>query len=258
MQAVPIRLLGNAVEMRDHFLLLKWLIFTAVSVFGFVLLWHFDMIQQMVARDVSYISLVILIVYALTSVHALSVTIELSSEINTAHRVREQIMGGTDGYRVIGDRVLLSDGTELMPGILTSHISNIANKARKAQGHPIDQTPLMRSLADELRSRQNLGHFSADLQLKLGLVGTIVGFIYMLLPLDSLEDFSIASMKSVLTFMSTGMGVALYATLAGLVGAILVKMQYYFIDEATQHLFGLTTELTEIHVVSALDKGAAS
>ena len=258
MQAVPIRLLGNAVEMRDHFLLLKWLIFTAVSVFGFVLLWHFEMIQGMVERDVSYISLVILIVYALTSVHALSVTVEMSSEINTAHRVREQIMGGTEGYRVIGGRVLLSDGTELLPGVLTSHIRDLVNKARRADGNPIDQTPLMRSLADKLRGKQNLGHLSSDLQLKLGLLGTIVGFIYMLLPLDSLEDFSVASMKSVLTFMSTGMGVALYTTLAGLVGAILVKIQYYFIDDATHHLFELTTELTEVQVVPILDKGAVS
>jgi hypothetical protein len=39
------------------------------------------------------------------------------------------------------------------------------------------------------------------------------------------------------------------------VGAVLVKIQYYFIDEATAYLFGLTTQLTEIHVVSTLDRG---
>ena len=42
------------------------------------------------------------------------------------------------------------------------------------------------------------------------------------------------------------MGVALFTTLFGLVGGILLKLQYYILDEGTSYLFGLITELTEV------------
>jgi hypothetical protein len=54
--------------------------------------------------------------------------------------------------------------------------------------------------------------------------------------------------------MSDGMAVAMYTTLTGLVGSILVQTQYYLLDEATARLFGLATNLTEVFVVSVLER----
>jgi len=56
--------------------------------------------------------------------------------------------------------------------------------------------------------------------------------------------------------MSGGMAVAMYTTLAGLVGSILVKVQYYILDNASAYLFDVTTDLTEVFVVSALEREA--
>ena len=61
-------------------------------------------------------------------------------------------------------------------------------------------------------------------------------------------------MRDALSTMSGGMAVALFTTLAGLVGGTLLKLQYYFLDDATAYLFGLATDLTEVHVVSVLDR----
>jgi len=54
--------------------------------------------------------------------------------------------------------------------------------------------------------------------------------------------------------MSDGMAVAMYTTLSGLVGSILVQTQYYLLDEATAKLFALATDLTEVFVVSVLER----
>jgi hypothetical protein len=54
--------------------------------------------------------------------------------------------------------------------------------------------------------------------------------------------------------MSDGMAVAMYTTLTGLVGSVLVQTQYYMLDEATAKLFGLATDLTEVFVVSVLER----
>jgi hypothetical protein len=47
----------------------------------------------------------------------------------------------------------------------------------------------------------------------------------------------------------------MYTTLTGLIGSILVQTQYYMLDKATQRLFGLATNLTEVFVVSVLERG---
>ena len=40
------------------------------------------------------------------------------------------------------------------------------------------------------------------------------------------------------------------------IGSILVQTQYYMLDKATQRLFGLATNLTEVFVVSVLERRA--
>jgi hypothetical protein len=45
----------------------------------------------------------------------------------------------------------------------------------------------------------------------------------------------------------------MYTTLAGLVGSILLKIQYYMLDAATARVFSHAVRLTETHVVPALE-----
>jgi biopolymer transport protein ExbB/TolQ len=92
--------------------------------------------------------------------------------------------------------------------------------------------------------------------LKLGLLGTVIGFILMLSSIQSIDSFDVETLKGALTSMSGGMGVALFTTLFGLVGGILLKLQYYILDEGTSYLFGLITELTEVYVVPVLNRVA--
>jgi len=86
-------------------------------------------------------------------------------------------------------------------------------------------------LADELTNRHALGHFAADTLIKLGLIGTVIGFILMLQPIGDIKQFDPSLMQQLLTAMSSGMAVALYTTLAGLITSILLKIQYYLADE---------------------------
>src|SRR6202000_512405 len=118
-----------------------------------------------------------------------------------------------------------------------------------------DQTLLLRGLADALRRPQQLGVFASDALMKLGLLGTIVGFILMLAPVAGLDVADHASVKGSMGLMSDGMAVAMYTTLTGLVGAILVQTQYYMLDTATAKLFAVRTHPTEGVVVSALERG---
>src|SRR5258708_156280 len=164
----------------DHLPLLRWLMFTGVCVFGFVLIWYYGLFRLMLASDKTYISSIIVILYAATCVHCFVRTIAISRESDRAHRVLS----------------------------LVSH------------GGRIDQTLLLRGLADALRGPNQLGSFASDSLMKLGLLGTIVGFILMLAPIAGLDAADKASMKLSMGLMSDGMAVAMYTTLAGLIGAL--------------------------------------
>jgi hypothetical protein len=233
------------------------MIFTGVTLFGFAIAWRYGLLQLMTAQDRSGISIFICVLYVAISGHCLASIITISREINSAHRVRDRVTSGVSAYRTEGRRVVTDDGTTLPTGRITDYIRNLVIKAETRGGEQrLDQTLLLRGLADKLRSPMQFGSFAGDALLKLGLLGTIVGFILMLLPLATLETFDATSMKSSMKVMSGGMAVAMYTTLAGLVGSILVKAQYYILDNASAYLFDVTTDLTEVFVVSTLERKA--
>ena len=74
------------------------------------------------------------------------------------------------------------------------------------------------------------GFFVSDLILKLGIIGTVIGFIIMLSSLSAIDEMNLSKMNNLLLSMSTGMKVALYTTLTGLIGSILLSIQYNFLE----------------------------
>ena len=238
----------------DHLPLLRWLMFTGVCAFGAVLASYYGLFHLMLASDKTYISAIIIVLYIAASTHCFMRTVVISRELDAANRVAALVNREVSGFTVAGQNVTTTDGTRLPPGRVTGHIRNLILKARLQGHHRLDQTLLLRGLADALRGPNQLGSFASDALMKLGLLGTIIGFILMLAPIAGLDAADRASVKSSMGLMSDGMAVAMYTTLTGLVGSILVQTQYYLLDEATAKLFALATDLTEVFVVSVLER----
>ncbi len=236
--------------------LLYWLIFTGVTAFAAVLLWHFGLIQQMVVSDRTHISSLIALLYIGASLHCLWRTIIISREEDAARLAGELL--AADSRHLAFDKGGPNVAGELPKGLITSHIRNLATKASLQGAARLDQTLLLRGLAGQLRGSNHFGSFASDTLMKLGLLGTIVGFIMMLAPIAGLDAENRGALKSSMTLMSDGMAVAMYTTLAGLVGSILIKIQYYMLDDATSRLFNLAVGVTEVHVVSALERQSAA
>src|SRR3569832_2533266 len=60
--------------------LLPWLFFTGLSLFAFILLWYFGLIQRMIESDHTYISPIICVLYLLSSLHCLWRILAISRE----------------------------------------------------------------------------------------------------------------------------------------------------------------------------------
>jgi hypothetical protein len=232
--------------------LLLWMIFTGLSVFAAVLLWRYGLLSLMVRSDRTYISSVIGVLYVITCGHCFLRTRAIAREGEVGQRCRA-ILASADGARVL-EKALDTDRQSLPRGLVTDHIKSLIEKAKAQAKGRIDQTLLLRSLADRLRGSNGFGAFASDTLMKLGLLGTIIGFIIMLAPIATLDAADKVAMKSSMGMMSDGMAVAMYTTLAGLVGSILVKIQYYMLDAATQRVFSDAVTLTETHVTPVLER----
>jgi len=101
-------------------------------------------------------------------------------------------------------------------------------------------------LADELSNRHSFGYMAVDVLLKLGLTGTVIGFILMLLPIGEIKEFDPQILQQLLATMSGGMAIALYTTLTGLLTSMLLKFQYFLLDSGViniiNHLSGYLHE----------------
>jgi hypothetical protein len=238
----------------DRAPLLHWMIFTGLCVFAAVLLWYYGLVRQMLVADRTHISLVIVLFYIGASLHCLWRTIAVSRESQAARRAAQLFAEGGDRVVVVDDGVAI-DGVRTLPkGLVASHIRDLAMKARLQSGRRLDQTLLLRRLAGSLRGSNGFGGFAGDTLMKLGLIGTIVGFIMMLAPIAGLDTGNQAAIKTSMNLMSEGMAVAMYTTLAGLIGSILIRIQYYMLEDATSRLFAFAVGLIDVHAISILER----
>jgi len=220
--------------------------------FGVALLWQIGVIQVMFHTDRTRISSLILVLFALTSLHCLVQTWFVSRELSATREYRDALAAGrqASAFDPSGPNPGLGDS------VVARHVENLVAKARAQGGRPIDQTLLLRAMADRLRSRERLGWFVSETLLRLALLGTAVGFILMLLPLTGLSTFDAETSRRALSGMSGGMAIALNVTVTGIATALLLKLQYFFLGTSLADLVDMITEATEVHVVSALERDA--
>ena len=104
-----------------------------------------------------------------------------------------------------------------------------------------DKDILLKAFEAEYAKKLSYGWMAADISLKLGLLGTIIGFILMLQPIAELNDTSPDSLKLALSGMSSGMAVALYTTLTGLIVSTITRSQFHILSVRISSLIGDVT-----------------
>tara|TARA_B100000427_G_scaffold321333_1_gene321743 strand:+ start:980 stop:1609 length:630 start_codon:yes stop_codon:yes gene_type:complete len=111
-----------------------------------------------------------------------------------------------------------------------------------------DKETIIRVFESEYAKKLSFGWVAADISLKLGLLGTVIGFILMLQPISELNNTSPDELKSALSSMSSGMAVALFTTLTGLVSSILIRLQFQITSSNVVTLINELNFLTEKNI----------
>ena len=68
------------------------------------------------------------------------------------------------------------------------------------------------------------------IQLKLGLLGKVIGFSVLALQIGNIQSFDASQSQDLLKSLTQGLGIALLTTMVGLVGNILLGLQLTRLD----------------------------
>ena len=218
--------------LNDANLIFRAFIVLAVIAFGIYMAADRGLVTLALTSDKSYISYVIVVLYVLASLHWLWLVHSLTQERRRFARL-DAALGGEE-----------IDSAEFESGLIGEFLKHL-----RARGEGGDATALLTAFGDDLANRRALGHFASDVLLKLGLLGTIVGFILMLLPVGEIGAFDPSLMQQLLGSMSSGMAVALYTTLAGLITSTLLKLQYHLLDASAAELETRLAVVTDVYLI---------
>jgi flagellar motor component MotA len=241
-----------------HHLLLAWLIFTGIFVFAVTLAWQENALLLLYTSDKSYISYAVTIMYIFVATHCALRVAYISKQINDSKVVEALVRDSSEiQLHMEGDKVYINGNTVLPDCIVTSYIHDLLNKgthhANTDEQIVDSNTDLIEVYESKLKRPHEIGWFSADIMIKLGLLGTIIGFIFMLASVANITDFDVTSMQKILKHMSIGMGTALYTTLAGLVCSMLAASQYYMLDNSVDKLMEATRHLAQVYILPKIN-----
>jgi len=96
----------------------------------------------------------------------------------------------------------------------------------------VSRSIVKKFLPSEVRKRaeyaEDTGWFVSDILFTIGMIGTVCGFIMMLMGgFSSVDVSNPITVQNMLSKLSGGMATALYTTLAGLISGVLLKIQCF-------------------------------
>ena len=181
-----------------------WVYFVSLIAISIYILESLGFISALLQADISYISSIIMIIFFYN----------IFSCGYYLYRLRDAI-------------VIFDSGN-------SHQSSNIFVEAYEEYERLISVTSDHKTAQDDFKIKLydyvDNGFFVADILLKLGIVGTVIGFIIMLSSLSTIDEMNLSKMNNLLLSMSAGMKVALYTTLTGLIGSVLLSIQYNFFE----------------------------
>ncbi|MES1925964.1 MotA/TolQ/ExbB proton channel family protein [Salinisphaera sp. T31B1] len=211
----------------------QWLIITGVLLFGLWVAQQYHVVSALIAGDSTRVSLLIALIFVVTWAYCGIRSAWLSREAARFDAIVIATRGG-DSLRLDGDdRVRIGDHAQ-PDSAAGAYLASLLHVHAHRGGEPPDT--LVDVLGERLAGSHEMGWFICGLLIKLGLLGTVIGFIVMLATVDSTQSFDVAAIQQLLVGMSQGMRVALYTTLVGLATSMVLSLHYLLLDRAADRL----------------------
>lgn len=213
-----------------YLILMQWLILAGLICFGVFMAWDAGLLPNMLASDNTRLSIIILAVFFLACLHCFDRSLFLSRQFNVLHAYSNSEF--------------------------PSNVLNMSPVREYLQQPPLtsstcedeqDSVLLTEVLAEKIRGQHQIGWFITGGLIKLGLLGTVIGFMLMLGSLDNIKSMDLEQVQTLMQTMTQGMKIALNTTLLGLGSSLLLGIQYLYLDRRADQLVAQTILLFQQH-----------
>jgi len=223
---------------------LKWVLLMALIAVAAVVSYDYGLLTYLFSADKSKITVLIAVLYVGFSGHCLWILVELAREYRRALQIKEALARSSKAPELPAGRMMID---RYMADVIRSreHPSEVEGNAHL----------LMMSLGASLRRRTKIGTYGTDLLYKLGMLGTMVGFVMMLNSMGDLSNFDVDTLRGALQQMIAGMAVSLLTTIAGLIGGILLRLEYNIAEALVTDISQTAVSFTEVSLLPLLARG---
>ena len=223
---------------------LKWVLLMALITIGSVVSYDYGLLTYLFSADKSKITVLIAVLYLGFSAHCIWIIVELAREYRRALHIQSQLAAAT-----------------VLPkfpnggGLIDRYVADLVRSREHPSEIEGNAHLLIMSLGASFRRRTKIGTYGTDLLYKLGMLGTMVGFVMMLNSMGDLSNFDVDTLRGALQKMIAGMAVSLLTTIAGLIGGILLRLEYNIADALVTDLSQTTVSMTEVSLLPLLARG---
>lgn len=200
-------------------LFLHWCLLTSISLVLIAISWDMGVLVNVLSSDMTRISLVIVVVHGAGTLYA--------------------------GFRCWWLSVQVESMFDCTPDWQDSVVQTFFRQSPRLdfpeKGDEI-QSLTAEVLAERLRGNHQIGWFITGSVVKLGLLGTVVGFILMLRSVSGIEQLDTSDIQQLMQQMTLGMGVAMNTTLVGLIASLHLGIQFLMLDRAADRLIADAVE----------------
>ncbi len=222
----------------SDFIFIRWLLFVVVLTIFLIIFYKFGFITDLFDNDVSLISPIIIIIFISFTFYIGYILYKLRQAYQVCLIFQESNKLQLADFHSSNNCFLIT---------ISDHFKNL-NKFMKNE-HQLESSKkeLITIFEYKFTKLLETGWFVSDFLLKLGLIGTVIGFILMLNSVTLIENFDLTMMQNLLQQMSGGMKVALYTTLSGLITSILLSAQYKYLEEKLLCIMNFINESIELY-----------
>lgn len=230
---------------RSYNKVVYWILLAGLVSLAAVMLYDYGFLTYMYQADSSRISIIITVLFVAFSAYCLFILVQFSKELSVAAEASQRLARGEDA-RHEGETLWVGDYRMPAVRLVTEHLLDLMLKReRHAEAQ---QGVLLDSFISQFRSRTRFGTYAADVLYKLGMLGTVVGFILMLGTMDAMEDFTTESLRTSLQSMTGGMATALLTTIAGLVCGLILRLQFNLAEAVAADVVKKTVRIGDIYL----------
>jgi hypothetical protein len=204
-----------SLEHAPHGLVLLWLAFMGLVGFGALLLWQAGAWHRLVHADPTGLTVVIVLLF-----------------------IGGSLWAGRRAW-VLGEQRLRLDAAREDP--LDTWSAEYRDGCARAGADP---TVWLQVLGERAHGPHEMAWWLNGIQLKLGLLGKVIGFSILALQLGEVQSFDASQSTQLLKNLTGGLGIALLTTVTGLTGNILLGLQLMRLDRFADALIADTLATT--------------